>query len=131
MRVSVSSLTRRTVGRMPRCVASRKAAVAAAKVGKVHEPYDVTAGTGRIRTVTSVSTPKAPSEPRNSSRRSGPAALEGARPSCSSPAGVATRRACTRSSNRPYPREAWPLDRVAAYPPSEAYWKLCGKCPRV
>ena len=34
VRVSVSSLTRRTVGRMPRCVASRKAAVAAAKVGE-------------------------------------------------------------------------------------------------
>ena len=38
------------------------------------------AGAGRTRTVTAVITPRAPSEPRNSWRRSGPAAERGARP---------------------------------------------------
>jgi len=33
------------------------------------------------------------------------------------------------SSNRPYPAESWPDDRVAANPPRLANSKLCGKCP--
>ncbi len=41
--------------------------------------------------------------------------------------GVATVRPTTRSSKRPYPAEAWPLERVAAKPPIEAYSKDCGK----
>jgi hypothetical protein len=34
------------------------------------------------------------------------------------------------SSNRPYPAESWPDDRVAAKPPTLANSKLWGKCPR-
>ena len=81
--------------------------------------------------MTAVTTPKAPSEPITTSRRSGPAALAGELPSTSSPCGVATRRPTTSESKRPYPAEDWPLERVTAKPPIEAYSKDCGKWPRV
>ena len=59
------------------------------------------AGTGRTRALTEVMTPKAPSEPSTSSRRSGPAALAGALPRVSVPIGVATVSPTTSASKRP------------------------------
>ena len=46
-----------------------------------------------------------------------------------SPAGAISRSPSTISSNRPYPLDACPADRVAAQPPSETYSNDCGKCP--
>ncbi len=62
-------------------------------------------GTRRTRSVTSVMMPRTPSLPRNSARRSGPAAEDGARPRRSVPRGVATTIASTVASLRPYPVE--------------------------
>ena len=47
-RVSDSSLSRRTVGRKPRCVASPSADAPESKSGNVHAPYAVAAGTKPI-----------------------------------------------------------------------------------
>jgi hypothetical protein len=73
----------------------------AAKESNRHAWYTERSGAGRTRSVSSVITPKAPSEPSSSWRRSGPAADAGARPTASSPCGVAARRASTSWSNRP------------------------------
>ncbi len=63
--------------------------------------YRRAAGAGRTRTVTSVITPRTPSEPRISSRSAGPAAVWGVARVRSSPAGVAIATALTSSSKRP------------------------------
>lgn len=129
--VSVSSDRRSTVGRGPSW-ASRRSAVAPSWKERNRQPsYTRVSGRGRIRTVTEVMTPKAPSEPRISWRRSGPAAERGARPVSMVPSGVARVRPSTISSKRPYPADACPLERAAAKPPMVAHSKDCGKWPRV
>jgi hypothetical protein len=131
MAVSVSSDSRRTVGSGPSCASARTAREPAANDGNDQPVYERASGSGRTRRVSSVITPKAPSEPSSSCRRSGPAADLGARPISRSPVGVATRRPSTISSKRPFPADAWPLERVAAKPPRLAYRNDCGKWPRV
>jgi hypothetical protein len=79
----------------------RSAATPAAKESKRHAWYTERSGAGRTRSVSSVITANAPSEPSSSWRRSGPAADAGARPSTSSPSGVAARSPSTSWSNRP------------------------------
>ncbi|GAA0255831.1 hypothetical protein GCM10009527_059790 [Actinomadura nitritigenes] len=129
--VSVSSDSRSTTGSGPSWARRRSAAAPSANDANRQPSYARSGGTGRIRTVTEVMTPNAPSEPRTSWRRSGPAADFGARPSSRVPSGVATVRPVTMSSNRPYPAEACPLERAAANPPIDAHSYDCGKCPSV
>ena len=94
-RVSVSSLSRRTVGTDAALRRARGARPRRTRSrGSVHAPYASRPGTGRMRTVTSVITPNAPSEPRNSWRRSGRRRSRARGRASSSPSGVATRRAC-------------------------------------
>src|SRR6185369_8415054 len=109
---SDSSESRSTVGWMPDWAIARTAATPSAKVGQRQPSYTFSSGTGRTRTVTEVITPKAPSEPSTSWRRSGPAAVAGAEPRVIVPVGVTTVRPTTSASKRPYPADAWPLDRV-------------------
>jgi hypothetical protein len=79
----------------------RSAARPSSKVRNDHASSCTTSGADRTRSVSSVITPNAPSEPSTSARRSGPAADAGARPTESVPTGVAMRRATTSSSKRP------------------------------
>ena len=82
---------------------------------------------GRRRSVISVSTPSAPSEPTSSSRIDGPAAVLGTVAVDSSPAGAAARSETTLAAIRPRPEDAWPGERVATgdearWYPGVAYW---------
>ena len=124
--VSFSSDSRSTVGISPDWARVRSAVAPSAKDATCHASYTFSAGSRRTRTRTEVITPKTPSEPSTSWRRSGPAAFAGAEPSERVPAGVATVRPTTSASKRPYPALDWPLDRVAAKPPMLANSKDCG-----
>ena len=91
-----------------------RAASPAGHVRNDQPSYAQLAGLGRTRSVSSVMTPRVPSEPRARPSRSGPAALAGGWPSSSTPDGVARVRPVTSSSNRPTPVEFCPAERVAA-----------------
>ena len=89
------------MGSSPACARTRIASAPAPNDGQRHPSYVVTSGARRTRSVTEVMTPNAPSEPRTSWRRSGPAALAGAEPRSSEPVGVATVSPTTIASKRP------------------------------
>ena len=108
-----------------------RAASPAGHVRNDQPSYEQLVGLGRTRRVSSVMTPRVPSEPRARPRRSGPAALAGGWPTSSTPDGVARVRPVTSSSNRPTPVEFCPADRVAAYPPRVANSQLWGRWPKV
>ena len=85
----------------PDCSISRSAAMPEAKSGKNQESARTAFGTRRIRTVASVMMPSVPSEPTNSWRGFGPAAVAGVVGSSMGPLGVEQRRPWTFSSMRP------------------------------
>ncbi len=130
-RVSARSDRRITSAQARDWASSRNASSPASRSGSMIASNHRVVGARRTRSVSSVMTPSTPSLPRNRARRSGPAAEEGARPSRRVPRGVATTRASTVASLRPYPVEAWPAERVAAYPPMLARSQDCGTCPQV
>ena len=90
-----------------------------------------TRGFGTTRTTTSVRIPNRPSEPRTSSRRSGPAADAGSGGRTIEPAGASRRPPAKRSSIRPNPIDCWPTLRAATQPPSVERSHDCGKWPSV
>lgn len=85
---SISSDRRMTVGPVPCCSTARSASTPASNVRNVKASYRFVSGIGCTRTRTRVTTPNVPSEPMNTSRRSGPAAVAGAcRPGWMTPRG--------------------------------------------
>lgn len=129
--VSSTSDNRVTSAKTPAWASDRTRETPASHPSTTNPSYRAPTGLGRTRTETSVITPNSPSLPSTSCFKSGPAADAGAAPATHSPTGVATRTDSTMSSNRPYPDEAWPADRVAANPPIVARSKDCGTCPSV
>src|SRR5680860_1093616 len=110
-KVSASSDRRRMVGVGPTWASMRSAVAPSTNEPKRHASYTLVSGTGRTRTVTEVITPKAPSEPMTTSRRSGPAAFAGALPSSRVPMGVDTLTTTKRETKRQYTAEARPNER--------------------
>ena len=91
-----------TAGLSPRCIVSRSASMPASSDGSATASNRRWAGNGTSSTVTRVITPSVPSEPTNSCVSSGPTACRGTGiVSITSPVGVTTRSATTRSSILP------------------------------
>ena len=130
--VSASSESRSTVGSRPAWASVRIASAPAANDGQRQPSYTLTSGSGRTRTVTAVITPNAPSEPRTSWRRSGPAALAGgaAEVELAARGGDASARRPARRSGR----SRRSTGRWTGWPRSRRSWRTrsdCGKWPSV